>query len=442
MWKPFESIIYLLASFLIIVVFSQNATGQVNTGMTVLEPHSLNTSRHFPSALYTQDKRVEMGFNFWMGNTNISYASMRDFYQSEKLTAREVEDLIGQMGRQNAFGIAQQYMIGGSWKDSSDITWSVSIEDQVGIDLQYSRQFFELAWRGNAPFAGETIELTPLQLNAHYQRAFTIGASYPLGSDFRNQGWRIGGRLQLIQGLATIRMKNNHVTMYTEPNGRYIDFDFDYKIQEAGFQNFNWFRPNGYGAGLSLGATRFLNDELTVRLGINDLGFVTYNRETRKYSKDRKVRYEGLVISNLFGGSPELDDVDSLSSIFVPDEGSGQNFTVPLSTRVALQSRYEFEGFFRFKETLWATYLMGLNDMPGNPRIPLMNLSYKVAGDSWVAGPSVTVGGYQRWGVGMMLAYEFFDRFQVRATSDNLIPLFAPDAAYGFEGGVQLGYAF
>src|SRR6185437_4266660 len=163
--------------FILLIVTTFSASAQNNLGAIYSNPSSISSARYFPSMFDLGERKVQVSpFNtyMWTGNTTYNYKTLRDIYNSGTINDDDVNTLISKLKKSNWLGAGAevQWMAvafqlkAAQWK--KDFTFGFSIEDKAEAALNYSGNMAKLALRGNKQFAGQTVDLAPLSLNASY----------------------------------------------------------------------------------------------------------------------------------------------------------------------------------------------------------------------------------------------------------------------------------
>lgn len=424
-----------------LTLFAIQVRGQYEPTFGYRESNGAFTARYFPSTLNLKKAnfQISAGFHFWLDNNRLSYGQLYDFYKSDQIGDNQIQQLLGNMKGRNQFGVGQDFQIVGlawQWKRESqaNIHFSFGIHDDLSLDLTYNKDLLKLLWEGNAQFAGQTLKITPLNLNLQYLREYALGMAMPLKGGKSKNGWRFGVRAAFIQGMAGVKMpSSNRVTLFTQPQGRYLEFDFDYRLKTSGLNNFSLTQFKGYGVGFNAGLTKYFKDRWQFRLSLNDWGFVKFNRQTRHYFKDRTIRYEGLFVDNLLGGNPRFRNVDSFSNIFLPEKVNGNGFRSNLPTKISLQSGYELaNGLANRPASIWFTLIKGLNNQPGASQALYANAGYRTeAFKNFHLTTNAAVGGYGTYAMGLAAEYQLGKHWQFYAGTQNLLPILNKDWGSG-----------
>jgi hypothetical protein len=432
----------------ILIIITLKLYGQNNIGTTYCNQNDLNASRYQPSELDLKNKHIQIGFNynFWMGNSTFQYKRVNDIYKTGIITDDDINGLIGKLHKRNIFGIGQDYQVLGiafQFKSTKEKKYfiSISVVDKFAANLLYTNTFMKLALKGNKQFAGQTVELGPLKLNAQYRREYVVGAAFPLFGSEKAFGLRLGIRAKFLQGMGALYLQKSKAAMTTDAQGRYIDVDFDYQLYTSGLKNFSPFKYSGKGYGVDLGATFFLSKNIEIVASVLNIGSIYYNRSTASYEKSGSVHYDGMAVEGFFGNGANRD---SLENIFVPNKTSESTFRMPLDTKVNIEGEYktfrkDSKDIEYVSNAIFFTYVQGLNNMPGATTRPFFSLGYNHGFHKFFnGGLSASMGGYNRFAFGSFFSLNFSHTVKLGFSSDNLTAFILP--RYGT--GVDLSINF
>ncbi len=434
-----------IISFLLLLLFSVCLKAQYNISNIYSNHNDLNASRYLPSQLDLGTKTVQIGLNYylWMGNNNFSYHDLNRAYQDD-----DINFLSANAQKNNLLGVGQDFQLAGVAfqhnNEGKHYCFGFSIVDKFGMNFRYTKNFLQLALKGNKQFAGQKVDLGPVTVNANYLREYVLSTALPVFGDDQ-YGLRFGGRLKLIQGLGNIYMPKGNASILTEQNGRYVAMDFDYGIYTSGLTEFSFVKSRGLGTGIDVGLTYFLNRKLEVSWSINDLGLINYSEDSRSYRKTGSGVYEGLVIDQLFGGTKE--NIDSTNAIIDADREEGIEYVVPLGTKMYFNAEYKF---FRKRKSgseatnsLFLTYVQGFNKQPGASTKPFVSMGYNHHLLPFLnLGILAAAGGYNKFALGAFFSLHLKETLKIGISSDNITALILPKSGTGIDLGANFSLAF
>jgi hypothetical protein len=467
--------IYLLLA----VVIPLGLQAQHNIGTTYCEHNDLNASRYQPSELDFGNKQFQIGFNydFWLGNKNIDYFELSKAFTAETLTQDDIRSILSESGDVNNIGVGQNYQVIGIGyqyraKSGRKYDLAITIVDKFSANLDLSKEFLDLALEGNSNdvFLGKTVNLGKTKINALYTREYAFNIAMPIFFSDDDHKVRIGIRPKFIQGLASVKSESSKINMTTQAQGEFIQIDYDYNYQTSGVGNFDPFKANGKGYGLDLGVTGFLSKHFEVVASVLGIGAVTFDQNTKSYQKSGVHKFEGQVIPNLLGTDALTLDLQDDLSVYNPDIIEGESYTVGLPTKIGIELEYktpekprknrlskmsrniqsskkkiekakETEG--NISNTIYFTYIQGVNDNPGNTTRPFVSIGYMHDfHDYFDIGISAAYGGFNNLALGSFFAFNIGHTVKFGFSSDNLTALILPKTATGFDIATNFSLSF
>lgn len=446
---------------LIFILFSQSVGyAQYNLSTTYYAHNDLNAARYEPSELELGDRTFQFGLNtyVWAGNTSLNFGQFSDIFTGTgTLTSETVDDIVSSFGENNRFGTGFDLQYGGlafqlRTKSDKRFDFSFTVVGKSGANLNLTDDFLDLIWKGNKQFAGKTVDFGDLEINANWWREYAFGAAFPIfGSNGKEDGvgLRVGFRAKYIQGLASVMMERNNITMTTAADGSSITMNYDYILHTAGLddlENFDPFQSNGTGFGFDFGAALFIGPKLEINASIIDLGSVTYDKQTKTYSKNGEFKYEGAIVSQLFG---DVEFENQTDYIFSPDQTGGNSYDMLLGTKMLIQAELktpkseERDGEKRDLEyvsnAFYITYIQGLRNAPGATTRPYLSVAYNHDFHKhFDLGAMVGYGGFNQLTMGAFMSINVANFLKIGFGTDNLTPLIIPNSGTGIDGSFSL----
>lgn len=431
---------FLLA---VTLLLPASISAQNELGLSLIEGDYLLGSRLTPATLNLGEKNVEIVTSayLWAGNTTLEYGLVTDYLDGRLMSAADKEDFLRFTNEDNnllGFGLTGM-PLGVAFRVARETDYpvdiSLSLTERMGMSLDFSEKLLELMFYGNKRFAGQTIQVGPLDLNANQLREYAIGAAAPILPEGNND-WlthlRAGLRLKFLQGIYSVYMPGSDVEMTTSADGRYIDFDFDYGINLAGAgSDYQFFNGVGFGVGVDLSVAAEFTRSISASLSVLDIGGVRYRDNTLRYEERGFQRYDGLYFGGLFGDD-DLENLDTLIYVFEPEEVEGADYRMPLPSRMVLQGKWNITEDEEYPSEVSLTYIQGFNNMPGATVRPFVNVGYRQGVTEWFdVAASLGLGGYNNLSVGTYLAFRIDGVAGIYFGFDNLTGLVVPRRASG-----------
>ena len=458
-------------------IFNLNA--QHNIGTTYCEHNDMNASRYQPSELDFGNKQFQIGFNydFWVGNQNISYYELNRTFSSEDLTQDDIKSILGESDKTNLIGVGQNYQVLGIGyqyraKSGRKYDFAITVVDKFSANMNLSNEFLELVLEGNNNdvFLGKNVNLGETTISALYTRAYAFNIAMPIFFSDDNHKIRIGIRPKFIQGIASVKSEKSNIEMFTQAEGEYININYDYNYQTSGMENFDPFKANGAGYGIGLGITGFISEHIEVVASLLDVGSVNFNTNTKSYQNSGSQRFEGALVPNLLDADEISIDYNEDLSVYHPDVVEGESYSVNLPTKFGIEFEYKtpekprkkrLQGMSRniseskkkiakaeesegnISNTVYFTYIQGLNEAPGNTTRPFFSVGYMHDfHDYFDIGLSASYGGFNNFALGTFFAVNIGHSVKIGFSSDNMTALILPKTATGFDIATNFSVSF
>ncbi len=189
------------------------------------------------------------------------------------------------------------------------------------MSLFYPKDFVSLLLRGNADMVGQRFDFTPFGVEANLYREFTFGASRVWGP------WVFGGRFSVLHGLSNLSLEPGRMHIDVLNNDYEHAVATDFTLYSAGVPfdddvDSEWigdfllrFRNPGFA--LSLGTVFKFDERTTFSIAINDLGFISWNDNTKHYRIRGEAVYNGIDIFANSSSDNDNDDTNGFMDDFL-----------------------------------------------------------------------------------------------------------------------------
>ncbi len=314
---------------------------------------------------------------------------------------------------------------------------SVFANERVETDFLFPTRLMRFLWEGNTAFLEKKVNIGKTAINVMHYREIGLGYAYELP----HYRMKVGFRAKYLQGLfnvgtpgamtATILTQNeNHQWNINTSNARIRTAGIEIATGDQGDIGTHLISNGNQGAALDLGFEYEYNRYYTFALGVNDLGFINWNDNTKQYSiPDTSVVYTG---SQLYGAHDTFQDsIETFGNRFAEYDNSNETYGTMLPTRIFGSVVYKGFGFFDVISSVSTRVIQG------DPRF-----SFSVGG-RYSLGPWLTVSAnvikldQQFFNGGLALASKV-GPVQIYLASDNVLGYNAPDiSAVDFRFGIN-----
>ena len=323
-------------------------------------------------------------------SSTITSAFLTNFLQGSYINDNLKQQVVSNFQTANRLGYSLNYgAIGVLYNDTINkkhaFNFFVALRHKDYINANFAADVFNIAFYGNAPYAGETAKLSPFNLNSLSYQQLEIGSVCT----------NIGGKAKLGVGLSflsgqqlqEVNMSTGY--LYTDTYGQYIQLNSDTKYNASDSTPGHTYL-NGYGASLDIYFSlpyKIASKNGILSCSITDLGFIKWNSRSLLYNKDTTYKYDGITINNLNDlQNAAINNLskDSLQNKYFPL--TAKSFYTSIPTTVSINANTDFG---KMNLELGAWYIFNSNSLP----------YYYVQGDKsfthgWHTDLQLGYGGY------------------------------------------------
>jgi hypothetical protein len=298
-----------------------------------------------------------------------------------------------------------------------------------------TQQTFETAFYGNARFEGDTADLSNLRFQNYIYNQYTAGFKKKV--DYGNYQMDFGLGLSFLQVINNQDIRTNHTTLYTAPDGEYVDINYDLSFNSALQGAPSFFALNGLGGSGDFHLGFMNHDKWKVTFDLTDLGIMTFRKNPVNYSGANNVHFTGIVIPDLLHFSSQTFDtlnLDSAVRSYLPTKSNNSySLFIPFTANIAFSKPL-------LHDHLVLTLGLQYHNVPNYYPYAYVKVNYFLP-KSMVVSASLGAGGYSLCNVGFEFAkrWKYFD-FAVG--SANLLGLILPNYYTGTGLYLRLGTTF
>lgn len=295
---------------------------------------------------------------------------------------------------------------------------------------------FELALRGNEPFAGDYLDLSTLKADIRYYHEIGLGYSWDITKRIR-----AGVKGKLLLGAVSANLANRSLGIRIDDNYTHtLDADAtlnfsgpvtvirdsegnieDIEIDDDSFGNAVLLRSKANpGMAIDAGITYNLTDKIVLSAAITDLGFIRWKNGVTNLSSVNQFEFGGVDMTDVINGDQTFEEagealLDSLEDAFVP-----VTMNQPWST--FLPSSLNIGGSYKLSKTFTLGVLSSSRFMGKQLKESLTMSVNMNLGSSLLATASYTASNHRfdNFGIGLAARLSIF---QFYIMSDR-IPLY------------------
>jgi hypothetical protein len=456
-----------LFTLLFIATLTTPAYAQFNVGAVQDGHNTANAARHLPTYLGDHFRKFQISiFNPYasIGSNFASGHDAGDYFTADQITSQMIGNTIDKLKKNdenNINALVDLAILNVAFNFTNHdgrkaLSLGFGVNERVEANTVFNRETFLLAYSGNKQFANQTVSIAP-RFNALAYTEYYASAAFNIRPANSEMVIKPAIRLSYLSGQASVYMpKTSSITLYTEPEGRYLDFGFNYtintsvgddsvKLSASSFNvnDKNFRQGAGTGFGMDLGLRISPKPGLLINVGVMDIGSIRFKKNAVNMYNYSNVRYEG---QNITFTEDQSINLDSLAGIAEP-KYSYDAYSVHLPTKfVATGSlglgRGESKGGPWYKHQICVTYLQGFENYLSATKTPYVGIGYTHSFNNvFNLGTNVGVGGVWGASVGLLASLKA-GPFNIGFNTNNIITLLSPKSGKGTDAAMMLVLAF
>ena len=295
----------------------------------------------------------------------------------------------------------------------------VGYRSRVHSSSSFSKDFFEIFFRGNKMFAGETADLSDFSFQQYTYRQFVFG----LGNEFRLSEYDklyLGADLAINRGIEFLNVTTDKAMLYTAEDGEFIYADLHATIyrDDSAAQHPSKLDGSGYSGDFYL---EYETERNLLSFSVENYGSITWNKWSTKVSLDSTFTFEGIEVRDLF----DLSDSIRIKGANL-DSTYYQNFLEnKTQERVTTMLPMKISGFYTIyflNKTLLATAGIDVLLNTNATNRYYAGVSYKISRTNQL-GLNVATGGYTDFHMGLGYTHWFPWNVTLSIGSHYLYPM-------------------
>lgn len=383
---------------------------------------SVGSSKHF---------NVEVFGNITAKSNAFPNSFYTEFYQGGYLTnevkqtaAKELKN-INRFGGDADFGLLYRQSLDTIFKQTG---WGYSfrIAERRHINLEMTKDFFNIGFFGNAMYENQTAKLANFQLDfISYQQ---IGLGLEKTWLLKENRHQFGVMANFLNGRNAQRALVSKANLFTATDGEYLDLEIAGQYNRTDTLKNKQLIPNpSKGAGYSVDIYYQLitKENHKLQIAVLDFGYLYWKSSASAYNYDTLFRFEGINIPNLISINDSLIKLSSDSLIDLGQRNTKKSFRTSLPTWFQVNYSHNlvpgkfalnFYGRYRFNDVYLPFIAVG------------GTYSFKTNTNATF---SLGYGGYGSFNYGVMIHQRVWKYFTVGIGSNQLEGLVLPKKASG-----------
>ncbi len=196
--------------------------------------------------------------------------------------------------------------------------------------LKFPGNFFELYFRGNKQFAGQSIDVAPVNYQYFSYQYLSYGLEIPN---------KFGITLNVLKGTRFTDVDLTRADLFTAADGDSLHFDSQLRVVQGDLEKSRLASFQGFGTSFDLKIDIPINEKMKLLARIDDLGFIAWS-DMNSFEADSAWSFTGVEINNVLNiNGDEFSNIesDSLSTLLgIKNEVRKQLFLLPTRFEVVL----------------------------------------------------------------------------------------------------------
>lgn len=376
--------------------------------------------------------RLDVDYQFSALSKDWSSQQLYDFASAGFIDENAKQDLLDRTDDFLNFGAIQSWEISFVYQAHRRVKLlpipkaSVYLFNRSYTGMSLSKDLVELAFRGNKPFAGQSIENQSIA----FQNWFYSGLGFQFGITVDTIPISVGIALTTVHDYNSVGAEIAQFS--TTTNGTSIDFDGSYQYLSSQ-ANFDYdIEGIGFALDLSSSETWGLNQ---LDIGIQDFGWVYFNG-LEQIERDTSFSFRGLQLGNLFRPNDGLVDEqrDSISGAL------GGSKAVESWQLLPFRASMEYRRRLRKKSAHSLGLALDYLYLPSYSLRSEVYHSYSFGDMQLRSG--IAYGGFTNWALNLQLFWDFAEYWEMRLALQNINGLVFPNNFNGAGAFASLRYYF
>jgi hypothetical protein len=277
----------------------------------------LRTGSHFMKDS-TQRLLVNARGNYFFASDAITNEFAADYYLGKFLDDELKNSVSKNLSAQNIFAGEACWEASVTFHPDTNnrkVEAFIGFRSRTSADARFTDDFFELFFRGNKMFAGQTAYLGDFFFQQYTYRQFVFG----IGNEFSLPGGGklyVGADLAINNGIKFLKVTGQSSSLYTHPIGESIDADLHATVytDDSSAQHPSKLDGTGYAGDFYL---EYETEKSNLSFSVENFGSIQWNKWSTQLTLDSTFHFDGIDVRDLFefGDSIQVSDA-ALDSVF------------------------------------------------------------------------------------------------------------------------------
>lgn len=311
-------------------------------------------------------------------------------------------------------------------KEKQKLSLFIAFKQQYLINAGYTKDFFQLAFYGNKPFAGQTANLANTNINTITFNEFKFGVLFKKV----DTAAKIGVSMSLLQGNRLIYFAfNKNSSLYTSSSYDQLIFNSNFNVTISDTSKTQWYETNGIGASTDIYFETPYKSKVgkmsVLTVNVNNLGFIHWLSNSARYSTDSVLQFNGYHINSINDlKDSTLNKINTDSILKKITNARKGPFNTNIPANLILYNKIYF-GNMKFSLGTGFRYIFNANYKPYLFVEPAYQFSRHFQGNLHIG-----YGGYSLFNCGFSIMYQT-NQWHFYIGSNNMQGWILPKISYG-----------
>ncbi len=363
---------------------------------------------------------ISISSEYFFGSNSLTDDLVSTYFK-RGFISNEMKDVVSKnLSNSNRFGVGFNYAL--SFRHKTDSLfglrhsyYQIGFRDVYHIDSKFSKDMFELYFRGNKNYAGKTASLNDFEFN----QIFYQQLSFMFGHTFKNglNKYEFTTGISFNKGYELLLIQAPTAGIFTQESGEYLDLNANLSIQKNDSAKDGKLAFNGFGGSIDFSFKWTDRKKRDLEFSMTNLGFIGWNKKTTSIEADTSFRFEGVDITQLFDFTDSVSSTINFDSTLVEPyltSRSKKAHSTSLPALVKLTYTIPIDKYHIRMET-------GIGNLFFTKSLPIIwqNYQYKL-NQSHSFGLKLSYGGYSGFNIGLNYELKLSGwKFQLRSDQVN-----------------------
>jgi hypothetical protein len=401
------------------------AQAQIDSYNSILAGNTAQQEEFSPHEFFSGRKNISLETEYYFGSNAITSKFFTYYYLNRYIDnglKTDVSERLDETG--NRFGSEFKTSLRFTYKTKTtknfNTLYYAGICNRNFIDALFTRDAFELYFRGNSAYRGRTARFDDFKLRIHQYQKITWGLMNIATGDSSKVSFGYSGSFLVGQFMKDVSISGN---LFTAQNGEYLDVNASGNLHASDSAHTKLTSLNGMGASVDFYFHYRMNDDCYLNFSVNDFGFMNWNNNTSLVSVDTSFHFEGVEVNDLFDFSDSVFTssslTDSAQAMQFLNHRSRQNYSQVLPVHATVDFVYHLS-----EEKIFFT----LHDemMTGKAFRNLAAIGMGWKGKNAVVSAELSYGGYGNLNAGLTASFLVLKNYSLTIGSHAVNGYIAP----------------